>query len=111
LPFFAFSFGSYKTNPNTHTGGTNAIFYAILTLAEAGDNIVSSRQLYGGTYTYVYTNYKKQEEEEVCLSFLVRVMVVVLELTLILVVPQKKSFFLMYFFFFWFHLITHTQHV
>ena len=33
--------------------GTNAIFYAILTLAEAGDNIVSSRQLYGGTYTSV----------------------------------------------------------
>ena len=31
--------------------GTNAIFYAILTLAEAGDNIVASRQLYGGTYT------------------------------------------------------------
>ncbi|KAG7345595.1 O-acetylhomoserine/O-acetylserine sulfhydrylase [Nitzschia inconspicua] len=31
--------------------GTNAIFYAIITLAEAGDNIVSSRQLYGGTYT------------------------------------------------------------
>lgn len=33
--------------------GTNAIFYAIATLAQAGDNIVSSSQLYGGTYTYV----------------------------------------------------------
>jgi O-acetylhomoserine (thiol)-lyase len=31
--------------------GTNAIFYAVLTLAQAGDNIVASRQLYGGTYT------------------------------------------------------------
>ena len=31
--------------------GTNAIFYAILTLASTGDNIVASRQLYGGTYT------------------------------------------------------------
>eukprot|EP00565_Helicotheca_tamesis_P001453 CAMPEP_0185732544 /NCGR_PEP_ID=MMETSP1171-20130828/16595_1 /TAXON_ID=374046 /ORGANISM="Helicotheca tamensis, Strain CCMP826" /LENGTH=435 /DNA_ID=CAMNT_0028402053 /DNA_START=120 /DNA_END=1427 /DNA_ORIENTATION=- len=31
--------------------GTNAIFYAISTLAQKGDNIVASRQLYGGTYT------------------------------------------------------------
>ena len=31
--------------------GTNAIFYAIVTLAQNGDNIVASRQLYGGTYT------------------------------------------------------------
>lgn len=31
--------------------GTNAIFYSILNLAESGDNIVSSSQLYGGTYT------------------------------------------------------------
>jgi O-acetylhomoserine (thiol)-lyase len=31
--------------------GTSAIFYAIITLAEAGDNIVSARNLYGGTYT------------------------------------------------------------
>jgi len=31
--------------------GSAAINYAILTLAEAGDNIVSTPQLYGGTYT------------------------------------------------------------
>lgn len=31
--------------------GTNANFYAIINLAAAGDNIVSSRHLYGGTYT------------------------------------------------------------
>ncbi len=31
--------------------GTSAIFYAIINLAEAGDNIVSARNLYGGTYT------------------------------------------------------------
>lgn len=31
--------------------GTSAIFYAIINLAEAGDNIVSGRNLYGGSYT------------------------------------------------------------
>lgn len=31
--------------------GTSAIFYAVITLAEAGDNIVSANNLYGGTYT------------------------------------------------------------
>jgi O-acetylhomoserine (thiol)-lyase len=31
--------------------GTAAIFYSIITLAEAGDNIVSANNLYGGTYT------------------------------------------------------------
>jgi O-acetylhomoserine (thiol)-lyase len=31
--------------------GTSAIFYAIITLAEAGDNIVAANNLYGGTYT------------------------------------------------------------
>ena len=31
--------------------GTSAIFYAIITLAEAGDEIVSASNLYGGTYT------------------------------------------------------------
>jgi len=30
---------------------TSAIFYAIITLAEAGDEIVSANNLYGGTYT------------------------------------------------------------
>ncbi len=31
--------------------GTSAIFYSIINLARAGDNIVSARNLYGGTYT------------------------------------------------------------
>lgn len=31
--------------------GTSAVFYAIITLAEAGDEIVSANNLYGGTYT------------------------------------------------------------
>jgi len=31
--------------------GTSAIFYAIITLAQAGDEIVSANNLYGGTYT------------------------------------------------------------
>ena len=29
--------------------GTSAIFYAVINLARAGDNIVSARNLYGGT--------------------------------------------------------------
>jgi O-acetylhomoserine (thiol)-lyase len=33
------------------SAGSAAIHYAILTLAKAGDNIVSTPQLYGGTYT------------------------------------------------------------
>ncbi len=33
------------------SSGTSAIFYAIITLARAGDNIISARNLYGGTYT------------------------------------------------------------
>ena len=31
--------------------GTSAIFYAIITLAQSGDHIVSANNLYGGTYT------------------------------------------------------------
>lgn len=31
--------------------GTSAIFYTIITLAQAGDHIVSANNLYGGTYT------------------------------------------------------------
>lgn len=31
--------------------GTSGIFYSVINLAEAGDNIVSARNLYGGTYT------------------------------------------------------------
>ncbi|MEZ9904675.1 O-acetylhomoserine aminocarboxypropyltransferase/cysteine synthase family protein [Vibrio breoganii] len=33
------------------SAGSSAIHYAVLTLAQAGDNIVSTPQLYGGTYT------------------------------------------------------------
>lgn len=32
------------------SSGTSAIFYSIINLASAGDNIVSARNLYGGTY-------------------------------------------------------------
>ncbi len=32
------------------SSGTSAIFYAVITLAEAGDEIVSASNLYGGTY-------------------------------------------------------------
>jgi len=31
--------------------GTSAVFYSIINLARAGDNIISARNLYGGTYT------------------------------------------------------------
>ncbi|MAB76400.1 MAG: O-acetylhomoserine aminocarboxypropyltransferase [Verrucomicrobiales bacterium] len=31
--------------------GTSAVFYSIINLAKAGDNIISARNLYGGTYT------------------------------------------------------------
>ncbi|HUI92116.1 MAG TPA: O-acetylhomoserine aminocarboxypropyltransferase/cysteine synthase family protein [Chitinivibrionales bacterium] len=33
------------------SSGTSAVFYSIITLAEAGDEIVSASNLYGGTYT------------------------------------------------------------
>ena len=33
------------------TSGTSAVFYAIINIASVGDNIVSGRNLYGGTYT------------------------------------------------------------
>jgi O-acetylhomoserine (thiol)-lyase len=31
--------------------GTSGVFYSIINLAQAGDNIISARNLYGGTYT------------------------------------------------------------
>jgi len=34
-----------------HSSGTAAVFNSVINLAEAGDNIVSARNLYGGTYT------------------------------------------------------------
>ncbi|MDG3004844.1 O-acetylhomoserine aminocarboxypropyltransferase/cysteine synthase family protein [Paludisphaera mucosa] len=33
------------------SSGTAGVFYSIINLAQAGDNIVSARNLYGGTYT------------------------------------------------------------
>ena len=33
------------------SSGTSAVFYSIITLAKAGDEIVSANNLYGGTYT------------------------------------------------------------
>jgi len=33
------------------SSGTSAVFYSIITLAQAGDEIVSASNLYGGTYT------------------------------------------------------------
>ena len=33
------------------SSGTSAVFYSVINLAKAGDNIVSARNLYGGTYT------------------------------------------------------------
>ncbi len=33
------------------SSGTSGVFYSIINLAEAGDNIVSAQNLYGGTYT------------------------------------------------------------
>uniref|UniRef100_A0A7S2YSH4 O-acetylhomoserine aminocarboxypropyltransferase n=1 Tax=Entomoneis paludosa TaxID=265537 RepID=A0A7S2YSH4_9STRA len=43
--------GAHEMAGLSVASGTNAIFYAILTLAQQGDNIVASRQLYGGSYT------------------------------------------------------------
>ncbi len=43
--------GAHELGGLSVASGTNAILYAILTLAENGDNIVASSQLYGGTYT------------------------------------------------------------
>ena len=31
--------------------GTSGVFYSIINVAQAGDNIVSARNLYGGSYT------------------------------------------------------------
>jgi len=33
------------------SSGTSGVFYSIINLAQAGDNIISARNLYGGTYT------------------------------------------------------------
>lgn len=43
--------GAPEAGGLAHSSGTAAIFNSIINLAEAGDNIVSARNLYGGSYT------------------------------------------------------------
>jgi len=43
--------GAHELGALAVASGTSAIFYAIINLAQAGDNIVSASNLYGGTYT------------------------------------------------------------
>lgn len=43
--------GGHPLSGLSVSSGTTAIFYSISNLAAAGDNIVSSSSLYGGTYT------------------------------------------------------------
>lgn len=43
--------GSHPLSALGVASGTSAVFYAIINLAQAGDNIISARNLYGGTYT------------------------------------------------------------
>ena len=48
---FAMLSGAHELGALAVSSGTSASFYAILNLSSAGDNIVASRELYGGTYT------------------------------------------------------------
>jgi len=48
---FAMLEGAHPLSGLGVASGTNASFYAVINLAEAGDNIVSSQHLYGGTFT------------------------------------------------------------
>lgn len=43
--------GAHEMGGLAVSSGTSAIFYTIINLAQAGDNIVSGANLYGGTYT------------------------------------------------------------
>ena len=43
--------GAHELAGLAHSSGTAAIFNYIINLAQAGDNIVSARNLYGGSYT------------------------------------------------------------
>lgn len=43
--------GAHEMAGLAHSSGTAAIFNSIVNLAQAGDNIVSARNLYGGSYT------------------------------------------------------------
>lgn len=43
--------GAHEMAALALASGTSAVFYSIINLAQAGDNIVSARNLYGGSYT------------------------------------------------------------
>jgi len=43
--------GAHELAGLAHASGTAAIFNSIINLAQAGDNIISARNLYGGSYT------------------------------------------------------------
>ena len=43
--------GSHELSGLGLASGTSAVFYSIINLAQQGDNIVSARNLYGGSYT------------------------------------------------------------
>ena len=43
--------GAHEMAGLSLASGTSGVFYAIINLAQTGDNIVSARNLYGGTYT------------------------------------------------------------
>jgi O-acetylhomoserine (thiol)-lyase len=43
--------GAHPMSGLAVASGTSAIFYSIINIAQAGDNIVSARNLYGGSYT------------------------------------------------------------
>ncbi len=43
--------GGHPLSALAVASGTSAVFYAVINLASAGDNIISSSSLYGGTYT------------------------------------------------------------
>jgi len=43
--------GAHPMGGLAHSSGTAAVFNTVVNLAQAGDNIISARNLYGGTYT------------------------------------------------------------
>ena len=43
--------GAHELAALALSSGTSGVFYSIINLAQAGDNIVSARNLYGGSYT------------------------------------------------------------
>ena len=43
--------GAHEMSALALASGTSGVFYSIINLAQVGDNIVSARNLYGGSYT------------------------------------------------------------